>query len=744
MSNLSEFFPSGGGQNEANFVASGTISSGEVVILRNDGTISTVANSEATTTQFETGSMLWTASAFDSNSNKVVIAYEDNDNSAKGTAVVGTVSGSSISFGTPVVFEDGAAQNISMAFDSDSNKIVIAYEDDLNSDFGTAVVGTVSGTSISFGTPVVFSSTDCVYTTTTFDSNLNKIVIAYRDNGNSSFGTAVVGTVSGTSISFGTPVVFNSGTSTWNSAVFDSNSNKIVIAYRNTTGGDTGEAVVGTVSGTSISFGSAVTFDSDGAQYISAVFDSSTNKIVIVSRSQGALNTNAIVGTVSGTAISFGSAVTFDALFSAYTSAAYDSNTNQVFVAYRQTSEYGTNLTTAIGTVSGDSISFEPSTVISGYANDISTVFDSNSNKVVIAYRDVDSNSGTYLTGVSIVFSEDFATYTSFIGLAASDISDGASGSVNLYGGINEAQTGLTIGADYYVQDDGTLGSPTVSLPYNIVGSTYVQNFSVSSQDADPCGLAFNADGTKMFMTGLADSVSEYTLSTGFDVSTASFVDGFSVSGQASQPRGVSFSVDGTKMYIVSDATGARFIYQYTLSVGFDVSTASYDSISFDVGNEDTSPQDIAINTDGSKLFMVGSTNDSIFEYALGTSFNVSTASLTRSYSVSSQDTDPRGLSFNSDGTEMFVVGVQNADVYKYTLASAFDLTSVTFDSSFSITDQEVNPQAISWSANGRKMFVLGLSGADVNEYSTGVGSVTAAKAGQAISATTINMMDLT
>ncbi len=58
------------------------------------------------------------------------------------------------------------------------------------------------------GTPATFDSSTSYYTSTTFDSNANKIVIAYQDGGNSNYGTAVVGTVSGSSISFGTPVVF--------------------------------------------------------------------------------------------------------------------------------------------------------------------------------------------------------------------------------------------------------------------------------------------------------------------------------------------------------------------------------------------------------------------------------------------------------------------------------------------------------------------------------------------------------
>jgi hypothetical protein len=53
---------------------------------------------------------------------------------------------------------------------------------------------------------------------------------------------------------------------------------------------------------------------------------------------------------------------------------------------------------------------------------------------------------------------------------------------------------------------------------------------SVSAQETQPDDVAFNTDGTKMFIVGRnGDDVNEYTLSTGFDVSTASFIDSFSV-----------------------------------------------------------------------------------------------------------------------------------------------------------------------------------------------------------------------
>ena len=101
-------------------------------------------------------------------------------------------------------------------------------------------------------------------------------------------------------------------------------------------------------------------------------------------------------------------------------------------------------------------------------------------------------------------------------------------------------------------------------------GVTFVDSFSVSSQETQPTGLAFNSNGTKMFVIGWAgDDVNEYTLSTGFDVSTASYDSNFSVRDQETQPAGLAFNSDGTKMFV----TGYHGddVNEYTLSTGFNL-----------------------------------------------------------------------------------------------------------------------------------------------------------------------------
>ena len=462
---------------QAQIVASGTLSTGDAVIVNADGTVSVVEETSGagTPSVFEAAASSWQSAAFDSANNKVVIAYKDEGNLEYGTAVVGTVSGTSISFGTPVVFESAVTLQTATVFDSNAEKVVIAYRDAGNSSYGTAIVGTVSGTSISFGSPTVFESASSEYIAATFDSNSNKVVIAYRDSGNSSYGTAVVGTVSGTSISFGSPVVFQSDNSRDFGATFDSSNNKVVISYMNVANSFYGDAIVGTVSGTSISFGTKTTFNNTGFTFYNQIaFDSNANKVVIVYKDDDNSDQGtAIVGTVSGTSISFGTEVIFEAAKTEYPSVVFDSSANKIIVAYQDdgNSGYGTVIS---GTVSGTSITFDSPVVFEQADSEYTAaVYDSTSDKTVIAYRD----NGNSSYGTAVVFSLPFTNLTAenYIGTAASGAADTQRVKINLKGAVDENQSGLTAGQSYYVQTDGTLGT-TPADPSVFAGTAVAAN----------------------------------------------------------------------------------------------------------------------------------------------------------------------------------------------------------------------------------------------------------------------------
>jgi hypothetical protein len=70
-------------------------------------------------------------------------------------------------------------------------------------------------------------------------------------------------------------------------------------------------------------------------------------------------------------------------------------------------------------------------------------------------------------------------------------------------------------------------------------------------------------------------------------------------------------------------------------------------------------------------MFIVGHNGDDVNEYILSTGFDISTATYSQNFSVSAQETAPYGLAFNTKGTKMFIVGATGDDVNEYDLAPA-------------------------------------------------------------------------
>lgn len=251
-------------------------------------TTTTTDLSAAPPVVFDDHQCAYISATYDANANRVVIAYQDTSTNY-GTAVVGNVVGTGITFGTPVTFETANTYWSSAVYDPSKQKVVIAYGENTPTGhyLAKARVGTVdpSDNSISFGSAVVFESASIYHHHMTFDSTNSKVIIAYRDTDNSDYGKAVVGTVSGTSISFGTPVVFQESDTRYITAAYDSTNNKVVIAYNNNGNNGYGTVIRGTVSGTSISFDTpSHVFHSDSTDYPSIAYDSGNSKLVVAYR----------------------------------------------------------------------------------------------------------------------------------------------------------------------------------------------------------------------------------------------------------------------------------------------------------------------------------------------------------------------------------------------------------------------------------------------------------------------------
>jgi len=453
-------------------VASGALSTGDTVVVNSDGTVSVVegdspSQNVGTAQVFNAATSTWISSVYDPVADRIVVV------NATGSAFVGEVGTDSVTYQSGVAFNGGSsALSTFMAFDSVNNKILIVYSDGGNSSYGTAVVGTVSGNSISFGTEAVFNSATTREISCAYDTNAGKFLIGYRDYGNSSYGTAIVATISGTSVSFGTAAVFESNTTEFVSAVYDITNQKTVITYAGTT--LVGYARVATISGTSVSFGTRATTSGGGNYtgfYSSSAYDPDTSKVVnVYANLNSSTRGESVVGTVSGTDISFGSTSTFDSGGTEKPVLAYNSAAQKMAVFWGDSQESRKG-EIALGTV-GATVNWANAVTIqsSGRQDQASIVYDSTGKRLVCLY--MNSNNSNY--GTSVVFTAAYnstnLTSENFIGFAAHTYADTQSALVNSTCTVDRNQTGLTAGQTYYVQTDGSLGT-TADDPSVVAGT---------------------------------------------------------------------------------------------------------------------------------------------------------------------------------------------------------------------------------------------------------------------------------
>ena len=443
--------------------ASGVLPNGKPVFVNADGTVSVAggaSQSIGSTVNFNAGITDTPSSVYDANAGKIVIAYRDESNSDYIVAIVGTLSGSSISFGTEVVVDSVPVNaNNPIVYDANAQKVVVFYYTSTGNS-QKAKVGTINGTSISFGSSTQVTTNRPESSSATYDANAQKVVYFFVDAGgfqNGGYPTAIVGTVSGTTISFGNSTAAKNAGSNYLAITYDSNAQKVVACWQDNGNSNYGTAAVGTLSGTSISFGTLVVLQSAEIENTTATFDSVNNKVVVAYRNSSASGRGtAIVGTVSGTNISFGTAVQFNLGVTRFTFAIFDSVSGKVVITYQDygNSTYGTVI---IATVSGTSISFGTPVVFEAASTQTpSLAYDSSNGKVVISYR------GSSNYGRSVVLQVAYTNLTAenYIGISTGGTyASGSNATVKIIGNTSNEQSSLTAGQSYFVQTNGTIGT---------------------------------------------------------------------------------------------------------------------------------------------------------------------------------------------------------------------------------------------------------------------------------------------
>ena len=144
----------------------------------------------------------------------------------------------------------------------------------------------------------------------------------------------------------------------------------------------------------------------------------------------------------------------------------------------------------------------------------------------------------------------------------------------------------------------------------------------------------------------------------------------------------------------------------------------------------ETDPQGLTFSEDGTKMFVVGMTNDTVYEYILGGSITNSsgtfsfpgpyclgTAHKISAFNIADPTDDSTAIAFSNDGRKMFVVGTERDSVHEYNLSENFDVSTASYVDSFDVSGAENDPRDMAFDYSGRYMFILGKTGDDVTVY---------------------------
>ncbi len=302
----------------------------------------------------------------------------------------------------------------------------------------------------------------------------------------------------------------------------------------------------------------------------------------------------------------------------------------------------------------------------------------------------------------------------------------------------------------------------TNSFAANVTEVDTDQSISFSDGSASFAnGIAFNPNGTKMFVSFQSDFINEYDLSTPFDISTHSYAgdgercnlaNGWSAEAYDEEPTqtgDLTFSSDGFHIFIINrglNNVDNDALWRYDLTKPFDVSTctlaqekdpdASEALNGWRLGSIGTNhkrhhAQGIAINPDGTKIFISfngtgsgdASDKDSIREYSLSTPYDLSTLTHVDSAGILLTQSNPDAIFFSNNGKKIFVTDHNLFTVTQYSLSIAYDTSSNIKDGAviiknFITTKTASQTRALAFSANGLKMFVSDDNGGDsIHEF---------------------------
>jgi len=482
MSTLSDLLPAGSGGKNVDFVASGSLPNGQTVGLKSDGTVEAITGNAAFISSpcvFDSNGQRADPPAifFDPASNKVVLSYADFSNGGYATSIVGTVSGTTITFTTPaLVLNSHSSHRFSSAYDPDTGRGVVAYLRGDYPNYGIEVVVlTGIGSTLTKGGLVQVTTPSGTiatgyhnYITMSYNTSANKILITYAKGGDSGGEIrGIVCTVNGGGTNTVTPAAIdgvliegsNYAPGNWAFHNYNTTTSSHLIAYIDSSTNLTAKVL--TISGTTLTINTAVNSPNSGRIQNNVVQVTGTSNFIVTCEAADT-SINVYMVAVSGSSITWQNSVVID-INSDRPVASYNPDSNTVAIFFQQNNDGYVRY----GNISGSTITFPDAKVRidstsshSGVFTFPAAIYDTNVKRHVVMGKSTPNNAG-----VAYALINGSTNNTSFIGIADAAIANSATGSVTIKGGIatNASLPTLTPNSVYYLQSDGTISTTSTS-----------------------------------------------------------------------------------------------------------------------------------------------------------------------------------------------------------------------------------------------------------------------------------------
>ena len=472
-------------------VASGAIANGDTVIINANGTVSAVAGTGASESlgadsEFEPATMRGVKGIYDPDTDRVVICYKEAaDNYV--VVTVGTITGSSIAWGTETRVGSQHSTYNDICYDSNANRVVLFYTEAaaVGTDYGYAAVGTVTGggtNTVSFGTTVAIESAAIRYPAVEFDASTNNVVFLWKQDGSPNEGEARCGTVNTSSNqidSLGTKIEFSSSGADYltRGCFYDPDAERVIACYGDSSG-DGWASMIENTTGTTLVEQATVEFEPNDYQMGTACYDTNNNKGIVMWRDgHDGYYLKAMVLTIVGgstNTITAGSEVTVASVNSTQLGSGFDQTANKVVVLYDDDPAAKGKVVT--GTISGTGASATstwdtPLSLDIAYVQYPDSIYDPDTGQSILCYVDGSDSESGHARALTVGYSDTNLTSENYIGISSAAYSNTETATIQIVGSVDDAQSSLTPGQTYYISFDGSLSLTPLDVPAVTAGT---------------------------------------------------------------------------------------------------------------------------------------------------------------------------------------------------------------------------------------------------------------------------------